>query len=234
MRLATASLDALPAAIASKRPDVIISAHSPSQPMQEPWGGPWLPLAFHHAEGLGHRGPVLYTGRLPSMALPGSTPGAPIVLPALTVVEALVAWLEAYRPSVLLVACRAILGRPSALEAIQALASAIPQNQLVSLPAVLWRARKFNAWDVARSGEGSRSDAHHRRRSFSPSAHAIGATFASVNTVAGQMVEAGILSIEHGRRRDRLFQADAVLLCFDRFRALRREPEPEGTDAFGP
>lgn len=62
----------------------------------------------------------------------------------------------------------------------------------------------------------------------------IGATFASVNTAAGRMVEAGILSIEQGRRRDRLFQADAVLDCFDRFRAPRREPEPEAADAFGP
>jgi hypothetical protein len=48
------------------------------------------------------------------------------------------------------------------------------------------------------------------------------------------MVKASILSIEHGRRRDRLFQADAVLDCFDRFRALRREPKPEAADAFGP
>lgn len=70
------------------------------------------------------------------MALPGSSLGAPIVLPALAHVEALVAWLETYRPSVLLVACRAILGRPSALEVIQALASAIPKINLC-LSAVL-------------------------------------------------------------------------------------------------
>jgi len=52
--------------------------------MQAPWGGPWLPLAFHDVEGLG-RAPN------PSMARPGSFPGAPLVLPACMHVEALVA-----------------------------------------------------------------------------------------------------------------------------------------------
>jgi Fic family protein len=48
--------------------------------------------------------------------------------------------------------------------------------------------------------------------------HAIGGTFASVNTAAGQLVDAGILVIADRARRDRLFLAGAVLDVFDRFR----------------
>jgi hypothetical protein len=48
---------------------------------------------------------------------------------------------------------------------------------------------------------------------------AIGGTFASVNTAATRLVEAGVLTIANGARRDRLFQAGAVLEIFDRFRA---------------
>lgn len=62
----------------------------------------------------------------------------------------------------------------------------------------------------------------------------IGGTFASVNAAAARMTAAGILTIEDERRRDRLFQAEAVLDCFDRFRAPRRAEEPEAQDAFGP
>ena len=47
---------------------------------------------------------------------------------------------------------------------------------------------------------------------------AIGATFASVNTAAAQLVDAGILVIADRARRDRLFLANAVLDIFDRFR----------------
>jgi Fic family protein len=50
---------------------------------------------------------------------------------------------------------------------------------------------------------------------------AIGGTFASVNTAATRLVEAGVLMIGNGVRRDRLFQAGAVLEIFDRFRAGR-------------
>jgi Fic family protein len=50
---------------------------------------------------------------------------------------------------------------------------------------------------------------------------AIGGTFASVNTAATRLVEAGVLTISNGARRDRLFQAGAVLEIFDRFRAGR-------------
>jgi Fic family protein len=50
---------------------------------------------------------------------------------------------------------------------------------------------------------------------------AIGGTFASVNTAATRLVEAGVLTISDGARRDRLFQAGAVLEMFDRFRAAR-------------
>jgi Fic family protein len=50
---------------------------------------------------------------------------------------------------------------------------------------------------------------------------AIGGTFASVNTAATRLVEAGVLTISNGTRRDRLFQAGAVLEIFDRFRAGR-------------
>jgi Fic family protein len=48
---------------------------------------------------------------------------------------------------------------------------------------------------------------------------AVGGTFASVNTAATRLVEAGALTISNGTRRDRLFQAGAVLEIFDRFRA---------------
>ena len=47
---------------------------------------------------------------------------------------------------------------------------------------------------------------------------AIGGTFASVNTAAAQLVDAGILVIVDHARRDRLFLAGAVLDIFDRFR----------------
>jgi len=50
---------------------------------------------------------------------------------------------------------------------------------------------------------------------------AVGGTFASVNTAATRLVEAGVLTISSGSRRDRLFQAGAVLGIFDRFRAGR-------------
>jgi Fic family protein len=50
---------------------------------------------------------------------------------------------------------------------------------------------------------------------------AIGGTFASVNTAATQLVDAGILAIANGARRDRLFLAGAVLDIFDRFRPQR-------------
>jgi Fic family protein len=50
----------------------------------------------------------------------------------------------------------------------------------------------------------------------------IGGTFASVNTAALQLVDAGILGIADHARRDRLFLAAAVLDIFDRFR-----PQPE-------
>jgi Fic family protein len=50
---------------------------------------------------------------------------------------------------------------------------------------------------------------------------AIGGTFASVNTAATRLVEAGVLTTSDGARRDRLFQAGAVLEMFDRFRAAR-------------
>lgn len=49
---------------------------------------------------------------------------------------------------------------------------------------------------------------------------AIGGTFASVNTAAAQLVDAGILVIADRARRDRLFLANAVLDIFDRFRPL--------------
>jgi hypothetical protein len=48
---------------------------------------------------------------------------------------------------------------------------------------------------------------------------AIGGTFASVNTAAARLVEAGVLTIANGARRDRLYRAGAVLEIFDRFRA---------------
>jgi Fic family protein len=50
---------------------------------------------------------------------------------------------------------------------------------------------------------------------------AVGGTFASVNTAATRLVEAGVLRISNGTRQDRLFQAGAVLEIFDRFRAGR-------------
>ena len=49
---------------------------------------------------------------------------------------------------------------------------------------------------------------------------AIGGTFASVNTAAAHLVDAGILVIADHARRDRLFLARAVLDVFDRFRPL--------------
>jgi Fic/DOC family len=51
---------------------------------------------------------------------------------------------------------------------------------------------------------------------------AIGGTSASVNTAATRLVEAGVLTISDGARRDRLFEAGAVLEIFDRFRVGRR------------
>jgi Fic family protein len=52
---------------------------------------------------------------------------------------------------------------------------------------------------------------------------AIGGTFASVNTAAARLVEAGALTIANGARRDRLYRAGAVLEIFDRFRERREE-----------
>jgi Fic family protein len=52
---------------------------------------------------------------------------------------------------------------------------------------------------------------------------ALGGTFASVNTAATRLVEAGVLTISNGSRRDRLFQAGAVLEIFDRFRGGREQ-----------
>lgn len=49
----------------------------------------------------------------------------------------------------------------------------------------------------------------------------VGGTFASVNVGVRRLLDAGILTLPDGRRRDRLFRADAVLDCFDRFRAAR-------------
>jgi hypothetical protein len=49
---------------------------------------------------------------------------------------------------------------------------------------------------------------------------AIGGTFASVNTAAAELVDAGILVIADQARRDRLFLARAVLDIFDRFRPM--------------
>jgi cell filamentation protein, protein adenylyltransferase len=48
---------------------------------------------------------------------------------------------------------------------------------------------------------------------------AVGGTFASVNTAATRLAEAGVLAVSNGARRDRLFQAGTVLEIFDRFRA---------------
>ena len=53
----------------------------------------------------------------------------------------------------------------------------------------------------------------------------VGGTFASVNAAAAMLVKLGILSIPEGRRRDRLFQAPAVLDAFDQFRARQRDEE---------
>lgn len=50
--------------------------------------------------------------------------------------------------------------------------------------------------------------------------HAIGGTFASVNTAAARLIDAGILVIADRTRRNRLFLAGAVLDIFDRFRPL--------------
>jgi hypothetical protein len=49
---------------------------------------------------------------------------------------------------------------------------------------------------------------------------AIGGTFASVNTAAAHLVDAGILVIADHARRDRMFLAGSVLDVFDRFRPL--------------
>jgi Fic family protein len=49
---------------------------------------------------------------------------------------------------------------------------------------------------------------------------AIGGTFASVNTAAAHLVDAGILVIADHARRDRMFLASRVLDVFDRFRPL--------------
>jgi cell filamentation protein, protein adenylyltransferase len=49
---------------------------------------------------------------------------------------------------------------------------------------------------------------------------AIGGTFASVNTAAAHLVDAGILVIADHARRDRMFLAGGVLDVFDRFRPL--------------
>jgi Fic family protein len=54
--------------------------------------------------------------------------------------------------------------------------------------------------------------------------HAIGGTFASVNTAAGRLVDIGILQVGRGTRRNRLFLAWKVLDLFDRFRTT---PQPQ-------
>jgi Fic family protein len=49
--------------------------------------------------------------------------------------------------------------------------------------------------------------------------HDIGGTFASVNTAASYLVEAGILTVPSQAKRNRLFVAGEVLAIFDRFHA---------------
>jgi hypothetical protein len=51
----------------------------------------------------------------------------------------------------------------------------------------------------------------------------LGGTFASVNQAARRLVELGILIVAKGQRRNRLFQAPAVLDIFDPFRPGGRE-----------
>src|SRR5262249_39910095 len=46
----------------------------------------------------------------------------------------------------------------------------------------------------------------------------IGGTVPSVNTAARRLVDAGILGVPHDARRERIFEATAVLDLFDRFR----------------
>jgi len=50
----------------------------------------------------------------------------------------------------------------------------------------------------------------------------LGGTFASVNEAAKRLVDLGVLAVAKGKRRDRLFQAPAVLDVFDHFRAPQR------------
>ena len=50
--------------------------------------------------------------------------------------------------------------------------------------------------------------------------HAIGGTFASVNTAAARLIDAGILVVADRTTRNRLFLAGTVLDIFDRFRPL--------------
>jgi Fic family protein len=55
----------------------------------------------------------------------------------------------------------------------------------------------------------------------------VGGTFASVNAAARRLVAAGILSVPDDARRERIFEATAVLDLFDRF---RRPSAPSGAN----
>jgi Fic family protein len=62
----------------------------------------------------------------------------------------------------------------------------------------------------------------------------IGGTFASVNNAAAKLAELNILTVARGSRRDRLFQATAVLNAFDHFRAPQKLDTPEDENCFQP
>ncbi len=80
--LAIASLDALPDAISSWRPTLIVSIASLSRHMARLWPGPWLPMTFQGHEAMGTMGTAMGTGMV-RMGLPSAPMGhgRPMVLP---------------------------------------------------------------------------------------------------------------------------------------------------------
>lgn len=91
-------------------------------------------------------------------------------------------------------------------------------------------------WQIAVAGVRSNSFVHRlvpfalTRPAFTiaDAVSELGGGFASVNNAAAKMVEMNILTIAKNARRDRLFQAPAVLDLFDHFRRRQRnETEAE-------
>jgi len=138
MDIAIVSLDALPAAIASWRPDAVLSAHSPSRPMQAPWDGSWLAIVAHDTEAMEPMGRPWWKPTVPmarGMGRHGARMGKheashgpitgmtmpPMEPPQAHHIQAMAAWMERHGPMRLIVQCHAGLGRAPSLAIVAAI-----------------------------------------------------------------------------------------------------------------